>query len=98
MSPNELEQGRPGAIRSIAEPILAQESIELVDLIYNRHGRFTTVRLLVDKVGGITIQECTHLNRVVGTALDEANVITESYTLEVSSPGLDRPLSTKRDF
>jgi ribosome maturation factor RimP len=52
----------------------------------------------VEKVGGITIQQCARLNGQVGQALETANLIEEGYTIEVSSPGLDRPLMTKRDF
>ena len=56
------------------------------------------VRFLVDKVGGVTIQECARLNRLIGQALDDANLLLDSYTLEVSSPGLDRPFALKRDY
>ena len=85
-------------IRSLSEPILAQVSAELVELTCRRQGRQLVVRFLIDKVGGVAIHDCARLNRLIGEALDQANCIEESYTLEVSSPGLDRPLVTKRDF
>ena len=85
-------------IRRVAGPILDAEGAELVELILHRHGAQALIRLLVDKVGGVTIQLCSRLNRLVGQALDEANLMDTRYTLEVSSPGLDRPLVSKRDF
>ncbi len=93
-----MDDPRVPQIRALVEPVLAESSAELVELIMRRHGNQTLVRLLVDKVGGVTIQDCTRLNRAVGQALEEANLIDERYTLEVSSPGLDRPLISKRDF
>ena len=93
-----METMTPETIRQLAEPILAAASAELVELTLHRHGGQLRVRLLVDKVGGVTIQDCARLNQLVGQALDEANVIEGYYTLEVSSPGLDRPLVSKRDF
>ena len=85
-------------VRRVAEPILEAEATELVEMILHRHNGQILVRLLVDKVGGVTIQTCARLNRLIGQALDEADVIDARYTLEVSSPGLDRPLVSKRDF
>ena len=85
-------------IRTISEPILAAGSAELVELTLHRHGRQLMVRLLVDKVGGVTIQDCARFNQLISQALDSADVMDEPYTLEVSSPGLDRPLTSKRDF
>ena len=88
----------PEAIRQLVEPMLTAVATELVELILHRHGGQVLVRLLVDKVGGVTIQDCARLNQLIGQALEAANVIEEPYTLEVSSPGLDRPLVSKRDF
>ena len=85
-------------IRRVAGPILEAEGAELVELIFHRHSGQALIRLLVDKVGGVTIQLCSRLNRLLGQALEEANVVDVRYTLEVSSPGLDRPLVSKRDF
>ncbi len=85
-------------IRSLSEPILARACAELVELTCRRQGRQLMVRFLIDKVGGVTIQDCARLNQLIGVALDEANCLGEGYTVEVSSPGLDRPLVTKRDF
>ena len=80
------------------ELIIAEHEAELVELTCRPQGRQLNVCLLVDKVGEVTIQQCAAINRQVNQALETANLIEESYTVEVSSPGLDRPLVTKRDF
>ena len=85
-------------IQALVEPILAERGMELVELTCRSQGREQVVRLLVDKVGGVTIAQCAHVNQQIGSALDTANLIEGSYTVEVSSPGLDRQLTTKRDF
>ncbi|OGX28389.1 MAG: hypothetical protein A3B78_00860 [Omnitrophica WOR_2 bacterium RIFCSPHIGHO2_02_FULL_67_20] len=85
-------------IQAIAEPILADRSLELVELTCRLQGRQQIIRLLVDRVGGVTTQHCAQVNQLISNALEAANVIEGSYTVEVSSPGLDRPLVTKRDF
>jgi ribosome maturation factor RimP len=85
-------------IQAIAEPILAERSIELVELTCRPQGRQQVVRLLVDRVGGVTIAQCAQVNQALSQALEAANLIEGSYTVEVSSPGLDRPITTKRDF
>ena len=93
-----MDNGQREAIRQLAEPILAEQEAELVELTLHRYGNRTTVRLLVDKVGGVTIQDCARLNQRLSQALDQRDLIPERYALEVSSPGLDRPLVSKRDF
>jgi ribosome maturation factor RimP len=93
-----MEYARWNDIWSLMEPILAQTSTELVESKVFRQGHQLVIRLLVDKVGGVTIADCARLNRQIGEALELANVPDEPYTLEVSSPGLDRPLASKRDF
>jgi ribosome maturation factor RimP len=93
-----MKQALTADIRAIAEPILAERSMELVELTCRPQGRQQAVRLLVDRVGGVTIAQCAQINQAVSQALEAANLIEGSYTVEVSSPGLDRPLTTKRDF
>lgn len=77
---------------------MAQEKIELVDLVIARGRRRLILRFLVDKPQGISLEECARLNRQLSKRLDQENIIQESYILEVSSPGLDRPLLNTRDF
>ena len=85
-------------VQALVEPILAEQGMELVELTCRPQSGQQLVRLLVDKVGGVTIQQCARVNQVVGQALEAANLIEASYMVEVSSPGLDRPLASKRDF
>ena len=85
-------------IHAVVEPILADREMELVELSVRPQGRQQLIRLLMDKVGGVTIQQCAKVNALIGAALETANVVEGSYTIEVSSPGLDRPLVSKRDF
>ena len=72
--------------------------MELVELACPPYGGQLLIRLLVDRVGGVTIQQCASANQAVNQALEASGLVPERYTVEVSSPGLDRPLTTKRDF
>ena len=85
-------------IKEIIEPILQEEDVELVDMIYRVENGRQVLRLLVDKEGGITLGDCVRLNEIIGGALDESNVTTERYVLEVDSPGVYRPFRIKRDY
>lgn len=85
-------------VRALVEPLLAARHVELVELTYQRGGPQAVLRFLVDTAPGITVEECRALNQAIGAVLDEHEVITEPYVLEVASPGLDRPLKTARDF
>lgn len=86
-------------IRKTIADFISEQGLELVDLIYRYEGRDLYLRILVDyPEGGITIGECAGLNSSIGRILDEEDIIGSRYILEVSSPGLDRPLRTKNDF
>ena len=85
-------------IRALLEPVLTARGMELVELAIRPQGGQQLIRCLVDKVGGVTIQQCAETNRCIGEALEGSTLMPKSYTVEVSSPGLDRPLATKRDF
>jgi ribosome maturation factor RimP len=86
-------------IRSIIEDYLNAQNIQLVDLIYRYEGQDLFLMILADKPeGGITLDDCVYLNNRISRILDEKNIIEPRYILEVSSPGLDRPLVTKSDF
>jgi ribosome maturation factor RimP len=78
---------------------LKTRDLDLIDVIHRYEGRDLVLRLLVDKPdGGITLGECALLNRELGNIMDEKNILQERCILEVSSPGLDRPLATENDF
>ena len=85
-------------VRQLAAPLAAQEGLEVVDVeIGGGHGR-QTLRLLIDKPGGVSLDDCSSVSRALSTALDVEDPIQGSYDLEVSSPGLDRPLRTPEHF
>ena len=86
-------------LNKIISDFLAENNFELVEFIHRYEGRDLVLRLLVDKTeGSISMGECAQLNRQIGRLLDEKDIITSRYILEVSSPGLDRPLKTRKDF
>ncbi|MFA4993501.1 MAG: hypothetical protein WC571_05995 [Candidatus Omnitrophota bacterium] len=83
---------------SVNDLFLAQGFV-LVDIILRQDGSGLLLSLLVDRPqGGISLGECSLLNRLIRQELAERNILTGEYSLEVSSPGLDRPLKTKEDF
>lgn len=79
-------------------PLLTEQDVELVDLLINRGRGRSILRFLVDKSGGITLDECARLNQEISQLIEGTNIIQEGYVLEVSSPGLDRSLKSMRDF
>ena len=92
------EQALLQQVTTLVGPILARQSAELVDCTMRQEGRQFVLRFLVDTVSGITLEQCAILNRQIGAALEETNLLGHPYVLEVASPGLDRPLVTQRDF
>lgn len=87
-----------GKIRTLAEPVLGDMGLELVDLEFRREGRGWTLRFFIDKEGGVTLDDCADFSREVDTLLEVEDLIPSAYRLEVSSPGLDRPLKKAEDF
>jgi ribosome maturation factor RimP len=84
-------------VRSLAEVVLARNGAELVDLAVKR-GRTQLVRLVADREGGIDLDTCARVSNELSRMLDADDPIAGRYTLEVTSPGLDRPLRTAADF
>jgi ribosome maturation factor RimP len=85
-------------VRAMVDPILLNEGMELVDIEYRRESKGWILRLYLDKEGGVTLDDCTRVSQEVGRSLDVEDILQTSYTLEVSSPGLTRPLKTEKDF
>ena len=85
-------------VTALAENLLPPQGMELVDIEYKREGRHMVLRLFVDKTGGITLDDCALVSRELSEILDVEDFIGENYTLEVSSPGLNRPLKKESDF
>jgi len=85
-------------VSALVEPAVADLGFELVDVEYvATHGRWV-LRLYIDKTGGVTIDDCARVSRELGPLIDVKDVIMHPYTLEVSSPGVDRPLKKETDF
>jgi ribosome maturation factor RimP len=85
-------------VAEVALPITQAHSFELVDVEFLKEGANWYLRVYIDKPGGITIDDCQIVSEEVSEKLDKTDPIEQSYFLEVSSPGLDRPLKTERDF
>jgi ribosome maturation factor RimP len=85
-------------VRGIAAPLAAQEGMELVDVEIGGAGGRQALRLFIDRPGGVSLDDCTAVSRAVSAALDVEDPIQGTYDLEVSSPGLDRPLRTPEHF
>lgn len=79
-------------------PILEEKGYEMVDVEYVKEGSNWYLRAYVDKPGGITINDLESVSRKLSDLLDEKDFISDAYILEVSSPGLGRPLKKDRDF
>jgi ribosome maturation factor RimP len=84
--------------RRLLEPLVAREGFELVEVEWLREGSSWVLRVFVDREGGVNIDHCQELSRTIETVLDVEDFIEPAYNLEVSSPGLDRPLRKPSDF
>jgi ribosome maturation factor RimP len=85
-------------IKNLLDPLLEEKGLELVDIEYAGGGRGSVLRIFIDKENGITVEDCANISREFGLLLDVHDVIPYSYTLEVSSPGLNRALKKSKDF
>jgi ribosome maturation factor RimP len=86
-------------IRRILNPILESLGLSLWDLEFHKQGPQWLLRIFIDREsGGVTLNECETVNRDLGAALDVEDIISHPYTLEVSSPGLDRTLSRPEHY
>ena len=82
----------------LAEDLLRESLIEIVDVEFLfEHGRWV-LKLYIDKEGGITLDDCAGVSRELGDLIEVRNTIDYPYVLEVSFPGLNRPLRTEKDF
>ena len=85
-------------ISKVIEPVISALGIELDDIEFSMMKGKALLRVFIDKESGITIGECEQVSREIEAVLDVEDPIPYSYVLEVSSPGLDRPLKNKKDF
>ena len=85
-------------VTELAGPLIASLGLELVDCEFKREGRAMVLRLFVDREGGVALDDCATVSRELSEILDVEDFITAEYTLEVSSPGLNRPLKKAADY
>lgn len=85
-------------VEALIQPILDDLGLELVDLVYQRESRGWVLRFFLDKEGGINLDDCAQASREISAILDVEDIVDTAYTLEVSSPGIDRPLKKACDY
>ena len=85
-------------IQNLLAPIMKETNFELVDVEFVKEGQNWVLRIFLDKEGGIAIDDCELVSRKLEKILDEKNPIEQAYMLEVSSPGIDRPLKKDSDY
>ncbi len=85
-------------VEAIIAPVITEQGLELVDVEYVKEGAHWYLRIYIDKEGGVDIDDCTNVSHLVSGVLDKHDPIAQAYMLEVSSPGLERPLKKDEDF
>ena len=85
-------------VKELLDHIISEEHIELVEIEIKKKKRGHLLRVFIDKPGGVTLGDCENVSEQLGRLIEVEDVFPESYVLEVSSPGIDRPIKTERDF
>ena len=85
-------------VKEIVEKVVRKDGLEVVDIQFPRFKSKQVVRVFIDKEGGVTLDDCKRISMQVGEALEIEDPFPMRYTLEISSPGIDRPLKTTSDF
>lgn len=85
-------------VEKLIAPVIDDFGLELVDIEYVKEGAQWYLRIFIDKESGVDIDDCANVSRAAGEVLDQNDPIAQAYTLEVSSPGLERPLKKEQDF
>lgn len=85
-------------VEEVIAPVISDQELELVDIEYVKEGAQWYLRIFIDKEGGVDIDDCTNVSHAVSEALDKKDPVFQAYVLEVSSPGLERPLKKDEDF
>lgn len=94
----EAQLGVIAAVSKAVGPVIDELSLELVEVQFRPESGGWVLRLTIDSAAGITLEDCTAVSRAVSDLLDVEDMVGHAYRLEVSSPGLDRPLRTLRDY
>ena len=95
---NDQSQRFTDMVNLLADPLLDSEGMKLIDVECHREPRGWVLKVFIDKPGGVTIDDCAWVSRHLGDVLDAKTAFDEPYRLEVSSPGLDRPLRKPEHF
>jgi len=85
-------------VSHLAEPLLHEFDLEIVDIEFQFESGRWILRVFIDKEGGITVDDCTNVSRELGDLIEAEDIIDYPYVLEISSPGLNRPLKKESDF
>ena len=85
-------------VEALAIPVLEEIGLELVEVQFRREQSGWVLRLVIDKQEGVSLDDCAAVSREIGQLLDIEDFIDQAYNLEVSSPGLNRPLKSMEDF
>ena len=93
-----VEENIISEIESFVAPLLAEMGLELVEIQFRREGHGWVLRIFIDTEQGVTLDDCAAVSRQVSAYLDVEDLIEYAYNLEVSSPGIERPLTKKDDF
>lgn len=86
------------AVSEMALPVAEKMGLDILDVKLEKRDGVRVLSVVIDKRGGVGIDDCADLSLAVEPLLDEADIISRSYNLEVTSPGIDRPLETDRDM
>ena len=93
-----MKKSTESLIEELVLPITNEHNIVIVDVEYVKEAGEYYLRIFIDKDGGVSLNDCEVITRAINPILDEKDPIKENYFLEVSSPGLDRPLKKEKDF
>ncbi len=85
-------------IAELIKPPIEEKGFDLVELKLSRYRKSNAVRVFVDSNNGVKLDDCARISKAIDIVLDDNNIFRNGYTIEVSSPGLDRPLQTSKDF
>ena len=86
------------SVAELIEPSLLAKGLELVDIEFKKEGKIRVLRIFIDKKSGVTLEDCQNVSCLAGDLIEVEDIIESIYTLEVSSPGLNRVLKKEKDF
>ena len=93
-----MAQNISDKVLEIVKPFADELSLQIWDIVFKKEGTDWYLRIFIDKEGGVSVDDCVDLTHLITEPLDEADLISHSYTLEVSSPGIERELKKEEHF